>query len=129
MKLLLVFSISACSFTAFGQVDQEEILKNKLGELYKGGLDTEKWRFQPLPQKPDELYFGDGLAQAPPKFGIYALPQDGMPCIVPDTRSIVSIPQCLSQCFPAFHRNHSKRLPRADGEEDHEEIEKYFRAE
>ena len=102
MKLLLVFSISACSFTAFAQVNQEEILKNKLEQLYKGGVDTEKWRIQALPQPLGELYYQDALAQAPRQPGIYSLPQDRMPCIVPDTRSIVSIPNAFPNVSVPF---------------------------
>jgi hypothetical protein len=102
MKLLLVFSLSAIAFSAAGQVDQEEVLKNKMEELYRGGLNNEKGRLLLTPQKPGDFYFHNletPLAQKP---GIYSLPQDGMPCIVPHTSSIASIPNAFPKVSVPF---------------------------
>ena len=95
MKLLLVFSLSACCFTAFGQVDQEEVLKNKMEELYRGGLNGELRPFQPLAPKSGDFYFQEEGNNSSRKPGIYSLPQDRMPCLVPDTGGIVSIPNAF----------------------------------
>ncbi len=102
MKLLLVISLSACSFTAFGQVDQDEVVKQKLEELYREGMEGDKLRRLSLPRKPDETFpqLAEGVLIRKP--GVYALPQDRMPCIVPDTGGIVAIPNAFPSVVVPF---------------------------
>ena len=102
MKLLLVFSLSACSFSVAAQVDQEEVLKNKMEELYRGGLDGEKLRRFSTPQMPGGVYQQNLDVIGSRKPGIYSLPQDRMPCIVPDTGNIVLIPNAFPNVSVPF---------------------------
>lgn len=97
MKLLPLFALCALSQTAFSQIDQDEIVKERLEELYREGLDGGKVRCYSLPLKPGGGYGQNLESIGLRKPGIYALPQDRMPCIVPDTGGIVAIPNA----FPA----------------------------
>jgi hypothetical protein len=102
MKLLILFALCAFSQTAFSQIDQDESVKNRLEELYREGLDGEKLRRFTLPQKPGGVYEQQLDVAGSRKPGIYSLPQDRMPCIVPDTGGLVAIPNAFPTAVVPF---------------------------
>jgi hypothetical protein len=94
MRKLLLFAFAFYGTTAFAQINNDEVLQKKLEEL-KNKMNN-KLRSQPhsfnIPLenfsiKGNEFSFGQP--------GVYALALDGMPCIVPDTKDIVSIPNAF----------------------------------
>ncbi len=95
MKLLALFAFCALSQTAVGQIDQDEIIKERMEELYRDGTEGGKVRRYSLPLKPGGGYGQNLESTGARKPGIYALPQDRMPCIVPDTGSMVAIPNAF----------------------------------
>ena len=103
MKLLLLFAFFALSQTAFSQIDQDEVVKERLEELYREGQEGGKVRRYSLPLKPGGGYGQNLESIGARKPGIYSLPQDRMPCIVPDTGSIVAIPNAFPTVSVPFN--------------------------
>lgn len=94
MKLPLLLLLSAVGFTASAQISNEEVIKNKLEELKKKLADSHSsapYNFQLGPSVRADVLGAKPLA-VPVKPGTYNLPQDGMPCIVPDTEGIAAMP-------------------------------------
>lgn len=90
MKCLLLAIFTTAAATAGAQEVNPE-LKKKLDEY----LQKRAPNAIPNPQL-KSLAPGLGInAGQNRKPGVYALPQDGMPCIVPDTNDIVQIPNAL----------------------------------
>ena len=94
MKCLLLFVFMVCVATASAQ--QQKLQQQKKKELAITNKD-----FKGTNRK---VFFSDTALNVPQaqrnimaqrKPGIYALPLDGMPCIVPDTKSIVAIPNAF----------------------------------
>lgn len=87
MKLLILSGFCFCSFLGFSQTHQNEQLKTDATQndsLYK--------RFQNFFRKQE---FTVHLPSEKNK--IIALPQDHMPCIIPDTKDIAAIPNGWSR--------------------------------
>ena len=43
--------------------------------------------------------------------GVYALPQDNMPCVVPDTKDVAAIPNAAHQVYP-YREDMPKKSPK-----------------
>ncbi|MCW3073241.1 MAG: hypothetical protein JWP69_310 [Flaviaesturariibacter sp.] len=97
MKILLLLAICAISFTASAQVMNQEMLKKRVEEFnnkYKDGDMPNVPLFKPK--------FQTNLASASPSLvprrsGVHSLPQDGMPCIVPDVTEIAAMPNAATK--------------------------------
>jgi hypothetical protein len=91
MKLLLL-AICAASFTASAQVIDKETLKKRVEQFNK------KYKHNGMPNVP--LFnpkFQTNIASASPglvprRSGVQTLPQDAMPCLVPDVTEIATMP-------------------------------------
>lgn len=85
MKLLLLLSFLTIAFTSFSQVDSlaNQKLLNAI-DAYK--FNSRKEALKSFLQKMDLA----NVQKMQP--GIYALKQDNMPCVVPETKAIAAIP-------------------------------------
>lgn len=115
MRLLFCLLLSTASFTVSAQVLGPDVEK-QIRESIRKRVEEDKARrmgpSHPLlkleaSQEPERL--------VPSRPGVYALPQDGMPCVVPDTGSIASIPNAAPQVYPyrkdMSTRPYKKRTP------------------
>jgi hypothetical protein len=82
-KLLLVACVSIAT-DLYAQDFQPDLQKLIAKSPY---VTMKQDTVKQLPQLPQLLALGKKAAP-----GVYALPQDGMPCIVPDTNSIAAMP-------------------------------------
>ena len=102
MKLLLVFSAFAISLVAAAQEEKDKL--QRFGN---------KWKFQrPLriiePKDSSSLNFPPYPKKQP---GVYRLPQDGMPCIVPDTKDVASIPNVWKGTIRTPYKGRKPTIP------------------
>jgi hypothetical protein len=98
MKLLFLFITSICGFAAAAQTTAIEVPKEKIEELNRV-LKQRKFN------QPGELRaFFDSLVikSTPSQFStrVYNLPQDNMPCIVPDMNQVKKIPNAMTPRIP-----------------------------
>ena len=97
MKVLLLLGVCAASFTASAQVTDKETLKKRVEEFNK------KYKDGGMPNVPlFKPKFQTQLASASPslvprKAGVHRLPQDGMPCMVPDVTEVAVIPNAATK--------------------------------
>jgi hypothetical protein len=101
MKLLFSLLFATASFTVSAQVLGPDVEK-QIDESIRKRVEEDKARkmgpshpllkLEPLPQQQARL--------VPSKPGVYALPQDNMPCVVPDTGSIAAIPNAAAGEYP-----------------------------
>jgi hypothetical protein len=101
MKLLFSLLLSAASLTVSAQVlgpdvekQVEESIRKRVEEdkARRMGPSHPLLKLEPLREQQERL--------VPEKPGVYALPQDGMPCIVPDTNGIAAIPNAAPRLYP-----------------------------
>ena len=100
MKLLISSILCFSSFTVVAQINNEEILRNRLQQLndsYSNGLKDQN--ILSLKPKTYDLKKSEILSRQP---GVYSLPQDGMPCIVPDTNGIAAMPNAFPNVSVPF---------------------------
>jgi hypothetical protein len=97
MKVLLLLAICVASFTVSAQMIDKETLKKRVEEFnnkYKDGGMPNVPLFKPK--------FQTNLASVAPSLvprqsGVHSLPQDGMPCIVPDVTEIAAMPNAATK--------------------------------
>lgn len=115
MKLLFSLLLMTASLTVSAQVLGPDVEK-QIEESIRKRVEEDKARrmghSHPL------LKFeapGEKERLVPSTPGVYALPQDGMPCIVPDTNSIAAMPNAAPEVYPYRKdmptRPYSKRTP------------------
>lgn len=101
MKLLFSLLLLSISFTISAQVlgpdvekQIEESIRKRVEEdkARKMGPSHPLLKLEPLPEEQGRL--------VPNKPGVYALPQDNMPCIVPDTNGIAAMPNAAPKIYP-----------------------------
>jgi len=114
MKLLLTAVGLFMATGLYAQEFQPDI--NKLiaqSPLFKSEVDTVKPRL--LPRTLDLNMLGSKAVKLRP--GVYSLPQDGMPCIVPDTDGIVAMPNAAkASAVPPENRMPNAYTPAPKGE-------------
>lgn len=91
-RLLLITACSAASFMAGAQILSDEVKKYQQDAAYRNGVIE---KLNALKKKSDTSIVTPPklpLYLQNPKPGIHRLPQDGMPCIVPDMNATVAIP-------------------------------------
>jgi hypothetical protein len=104
MKLLILSALSLLSFRTFAQLKVE-----------KSPFPTNRIEFSLKNNNKDisKKFFEGNLRQEQTK--IIALPQDHMPCVIPDTKSIAAIPNAWSNVTipyrPDFHPIPNPALP------------------
>lgn len=104
MKRLLLIACAGFVLQAGAQDFKDELEKLKNRGLLKQGdvieLNNEQLR------RHDSLgkYFHDQVLKTQ-KPGVYALPQDNMPCLVPDTKEIAAIPNAWGKLSVPFISN------------------------
>jgi hypothetical protein len=101
MKLLFSLLFSIASFTVSAQLLGPDVEK-QIDESIRKRVEEDKARkmgpshpllkLEPLKEEQNRL--------VPDKPGVYALPQDGMPCVVPDTGSIAAMPNAAPRVYP-----------------------------
>ena len=97
MKVLLLLAVCAASFSASAQMIDKETLKKRVESFnnkYKDGGMPNVPLFKPK--------FQTNLASASPtlvprRSGAHPLPQDGMPCMVPDVTEIAAMPNAATK--------------------------------
>ena len=115
MKLLFSLLLVTASFTVSAQVLGHDVEK-QIEESIRKRVEEDKARrmgpSHPLlkleaPHKPERL--------VPSEPGVYALPQDNMPCVVPDTNGIAAMPNAAPLLYPYRKdmptRPYQKRTP------------------
>jgi hypothetical protein len=104
MKLLILSALSLLSFCTFAQL-----------KVQKPPFPTNRTEFSLKLNNKDinKKFFEGNLKQAQTK--IIALPQDNMPCVIPDTKSIAVIPNAWGKVTipyrPDFHPIPNPGLP------------------
>ena len=97
MKLLLLFSAFALSSVAGAQENDDP--KNR-------------WIKRPLrviePKDSTSLNFFPYVKKSP---GVYRLPQDGMPCVVPDTKDVAGIPNAWKGTIRTPYKGRKPTIP------------------
>jgi hypothetical protein len=101
MKLLFSFLFTAASLTLSAQITEADIEK-QIRESIRKRVEEDNARkmgpsypllkIEPLPEQQTRL--------VPKEPGVYALPQDGMPCLVPDTNSLATMPNAAPRLYP-----------------------------
>jgi hypothetical protein len=101
MKLLFTTLFTAASLSLCAQVAEADIEK-QIRESIRKRVEEDNARkmgpshpllkIEPLPEQQARL--------VPKEPGVYALPQDNMPCIVPDTNRIAAIPNAGPRLYP-----------------------------
>lgn len=90
MKLLLML-LTCCSVS--GVVNAQKLMDFQKQGNYEKVLEQFRARAAVRVLRDSMLLLGYNTAPiAPGKPGVYRLPQDGMPCIVPDTKEVAAIP-------------------------------------
>ena len=101
MKALLLPLLFLFSASLFAQADQDAVIKKKLDELRRRRqIETEHNKVWMLPNRNKNITPLSYLQN--PKPGVHRLPQDGMPCIVPDTKDIAAIPNAAPRVEVPF---------------------------
>ncbi|MDB5197994.1 MAG: hypothetical protein JWP88_2365 [Flaviaesturariibacter sp.] len=96
MKLLFVLLVSFLSVKSFAQIDENQVIKKKIEDLLKEHPDRlSKAEPYILNQGAKVEALGAMPLSVPVKPGVYNLPQDGMPCVVPDTEGIAAMPNAV----------------------------------
>ena len=108
MKQLLLLLIGFVSFTTAQA--QEDVLDNpKLdGESLLRRYRQSEARRMPT----DSVYtLNHPLVPGNDKPGVYSLPQDNMPCIVPDTTKTVRVPNAWKGPIKRHYKSNPPRIP------------------
>lgn len=113
MKLLFVLLCTTLSLSLSAQVLGPDVEK-QIEESIRKRVEEDKTRkmrpshpllnLEPLPEEQQ--------GQVPKKPGIYALPQDGMPCIVPDTKDMAALPNAAPLVYPYRQDMPAKPYPK-----------------
>ena len=110
MKLLLPLSI-ICFITIAAQA-QTELTDLQNLNTNSGYLQWFRDKITTDPNKKDSLVsFQKGQLLKGVKSGVYRLLQDGMPCIVPDTKDIVAIPNAFKGKVSVPFAGNRQRIP------------------
>lgn len=110
MKPLLPLLLCSFAFTAVhAQNPPPKMTEAKPGALFQ--FKDGQYFFKPL-NDTTVVFNNPGLAKKP-KAGIYRLPQDGMPCIVPDTKDIVAMPNAFKGMVKTPFMAAPPRIPNA----------------
>jgi hypothetical protein len=110
--LLLLFICCVATFAVQAQTESTDLQKLK-ADAYNLPLFKDKARV--FPNNNDSLtssISGQPLLKSA-KPGIYRLPQDGMPCIVPDTKDIAAIPNTFKGRIGVPFTGNRPRIPNA----------------
>jgi hypothetical protein len=116
MKLLLLSAFCMISLCLSAQIQRNNAWVMKQDDIFqkfKGNGDTLRKQFQEYLQK--RQFRNDALSK---KHGsVITLPQDNMPCVVPDTNSMVAIPNAWTKTTvpykPQYHPIPNPGLPSA----------------
>ena len=92
MKMLLLILCTPFALAAGAQEFEPDLQKQIKGFVEK---EKEKQRFKTGGDTSIVIPFRDPDVLSGKQPGVYTLPQDGMPCIVPDTKDIVAIPNAF----------------------------------
>ena len=112
MRLLFFFLFSTTSSVVCAQVTEAEINRKLKESIQKRVEEDNARRMGPsfplikidvLPRTQDSIL--------PRKPGVYGLPLDGMPCIVPDTTGIAAIPNASPFMMP-FRKDIPNAVPK-----------------
>lgn len=101
MKLLFSLLFAAASFTASAQLlgpNTDKQIDESIRKRIEEGIAQQK--SPSLPHFNTELPSRQKAGTAAGKSGVCALPQDAMPCVVPDTNSIAVIPNAAPTVHP-----------------------------
>ncbi|HEU4472176.1 MAG TPA: hypothetical protein VFR58_13885 [Flavisolibacter sp.] len=93
MKQLLMFVLTGFCLNASGQTVDPEVME-KLRDSYQKQKNSILGPYRLAPGQ----NFSQGFVNVTPKLapGVHFLPQDGMPCLVPDVSGIAAIPNAWS---------------------------------
>jgi hypothetical protein len=100
MKLLFLLVAIICSLAASAQTTAIELPKEKIEELnliFKGRKFTRPGEFHKFLDSLSDVKNTASLFPAP---GVYNLPQDNMPNIVPDMNKVKQIPNAMTPRTP-----------------------------
>jgi hypothetical protein len=101
MKLLFTILFSAVSISLCAQITEADIEKQIRESIRKRVEEDNARKMGPShPLLKIEPLAQQGIRLVPKEPGVYALPQDNMPCIVPDTNSIAAIPNAAPRLYP-----------------------------
>ena len=101
MKALLLPLLCLFSDPLFAQIDQGAIIKKKLEEFRRRRQrEAQQYNVWVLPYRGKNIMPLTYLQN--PKPGIYRLSQDGMPCLIPDTKDIAAIPNAVPRVEVPF---------------------------
>lgn len=93
MKCLLLFFVFTAIYTNTGAQQTNAELQQKLQAI----LDKQKGNNDFVLKEDGSIVvpYKAKKAETNKRSGVYSLPQDGMPCIVPDTKNIAAIPNAF----------------------------------
>lgn len=120
MKLLFFLLFSAVSFSLSAQVLGPDVEKQIDESIRKRVEEDNARKMGPShPLIKIDVSSKDELIPTPRRIpGVYALPQDGMPCVVPDTEGLAAMPNAAPMIYPYRKdmptRPNKQQMPRAN---------------
>jgi hypothetical protein len=111
MKLLLLLIITCLvSVTANAQTESIDLKKFRENAHYRETL-RQRSKTKAFPSDSTILFLNRSVFSGNLKPDVHRLPQDGMPCVVPDTKDIAAIPNVFKRKLSIPFTGNPPRIP------------------